>query len=62
VIEGWDEGLQQLGRGGEAWLLIPSRLAYGPRAIEEKDISIPENSVLIFKVKILEIKKPKSKN
>ena len=61
VIKGWDEGLQQLGKGGEAWLLIPSSLAYGPRAIQEEGVSIPENSVLVFKVKILELKKSKPK-
>jgi len=57
VIEGWDEGLQHFKKGTEGWLLIPSQMAYGPRSIVEKDISIPANSILIFKIKVLDIKR-----
>ncbi|MFK8105284.1 MAG: FKBP-type peptidyl-prolyl cis-trans isomerase [Saprospiraceae bacterium] len=56
VIPGWEEGLQHFKKGGEGWILVPSRMAYGPRAIEEDNISIPANSVLIFKVKIVDLK------
>ena len=59
VIEGWDEGLQFFNEGSEGWLLIPSKLAYGPRPIYEKGINIPSNSVLIFKIKLLKINKEK---
>ncbi|MEM1319129.1 MAG: FKBP-type peptidyl-prolyl cis-trans isomerase [Bacteroidota bacterium] len=55
VIPGWDEGLTHFSKGSEGWLLIPSKLAYGPRAIEEDDISIPANSVLVFKIKVVDI-------
>lgn len=57
AIEGWEEGLQFFGKGGEGWLLIPSRMAYGPRAIVEKEYTIPANSVLIFKIKVLNIER-----
>jgi len=55
VIKGWDDGLKNFKKGSEGWLLIPSGLAYGPRSIREGDIHIPENSVLIFRIKVLKI-------
>jgi len=55
VIQGWDEGLQFFNGGSEGWLLIPSKLGYGPRSIYEKGVSVPSNSVLIFKIKVLKI-------
>ena len=55
VIQGWEEGFLEFKKGAEGWLLIPSRMAYGPMAIEEEGISIPENAVLIFKVKVKDI-------
>lgn len=57
TIAGWEEGLQFFKKGSEGWLLIPSQMAYGPQAIEEDDINIPANSVLIFKIKVLDILK-----
>jgi len=51
VIGGWEEGLQFFNKGSEGWLLVPSKLGYGPVAVRE----IPANSVLIFKIKILDI-------
>lgn len=59
VIKGWEEGLPYFKKGSEGWILVPSKLAYGPRSIEEDDISIPGNSVLAFKIKILDVKKGK---
>lgn len=52
VIQGWEEGFQFFNQGSEGWLLIPSRLAYGPVAVGK----IPANSVLAFKVKVLEVR------
>ena len=57
VIEGWDDGLQYFKKGSEGWLLIPSKMAYGPRSIEEGDLHIPANAVLIFKIKVLNIER-----
>lgn len=59
VIDGWEEGLQFFKEGSEGLLLIPSKLAYGPRSIYEKGISVPAHSVLIFKIKLLKINKQK---
>jgi len=55
VIKGWEEGLQYFKRGAEGWLLIPSKLAYGPRPIIEETVNVPANSVLIFKIKVVRL-------
>ncbi len=52
VIQGLEEGLQFFNKGSEGWLLIPSGLAYGSMRIK----NIPANSVLIFEIKVLELK------
>jgi FKBP-type peptidyl-prolyl cis-trans isomerase FkpA len=53
VIKGWDEGLQLLGAGGKAILLIPSRLAYGPRGAGS---DILPNAILRFDVEAISSK------
>ena len=53
TIEGWEEGLKHFKRGGSGLLMIPSKMAYGPRPIYDDDVSIPGNSVLIFEIKVL---------
>ena len=57
VIKGWEEGLTFFAEGTEGILLIPSKLAYGPRAIYEENVAIPMNAVLIFKIKVESIKR-----
>lgn len=51
VIAGWTEGLQLMPVGSTYKFYIPSNLGYGPRTSGP----IPGNSVLIFKVELLEI-------
>ncbi len=51
VIKGWQEAIQLMGVSGKGTFIIPSGLAYGRRAIGGK---IPPNSVLIFKIELLE--------
>lgn len=53
VIPGWEEGVSKLHRGEKATLVIPSTLAYGPRANQ----SIPANSVLLFDIELMAIQK-----
>jgi len=53
VIPGWTEGLQLIGEGGKMQLVIPSDLAYGPRATG----SIPANSTLIFDLELVKVAK-----
>ena len=52
VVKGWQEGIQFLKAGGVGTLIIPSGLAYGKQAMGK---NIPANSVLVFKVELLEV-------
>lgn len=51
VILGWDEGIALMKKSEKSVLLIPSGLAYGPKAAG----SIPPNSVLRFEVELTNI-------
>lgn len=53
VIAGWKEGLQMMGKGGTATLVIPGSLAYGE---EGSDPQIPGDATLVFDVELLDIK------
>lgn len=54
VIAGWRLGIPMIGKGDSATLFIPSRLAYGNQGIPG---AIPPDAVLIFDVKLLDVKK-----
>ena len=51
VIPGWDEGIALFNEGGKGTLIIPSPLAYGPRAMGP----IPANSILIFDIELVTV-------
>ena len=53
VIKGWTEALQLMSVGDKWKLYVPPDLGYGPRP----NGKIPPNSVLIFDVQLLSIKK-----
>jgi len=55
LIKGWQAGLVFCREGGKIRLIIPSSLAYSIRNLDV----IPPNSILIFDVEVLEIKRAK---
>ncbi len=54
VIAGWEEGIALLPKGTKAVFYIPSSLAYGSASPGQ---DIPANSVLVFDMELLEVKK-----
>lgn len=53
VIQGWDQGLQLLKKGGKMLLIVPSELAYGSRG---NGPEIPRNAPLVFEIDLLDVK------
>jgi len=54
VIAGWDEGIALLPKGTKATLYIPSGMAYGAQSPSPQ---IPANSILVFDVEVVNVKK-----
>lgn len=53
VISGWTEALQLMQEGDKWKLFVPAKLGYGDRGTG----AIPGNTVLIFEITLLEVKK-----
>jgi peptidylprolyl isomerase len=53
VIKGYDEGLAKLHVGDHAILVIPGKLAYGPKGVPGV---IPPDATLIFVIEVVEAK------
>jgi peptidylprolyl isomerase len=52
VIPGWDQGIALMREGGQATLIIPPNLAYGPQG---SGGVIPANATLTFEVELVEV-------
>ena len=52
TIPGWIEGIPKIKEGGSIMLYVPAKLGYGEHPVG----NIPSNSVLIFKVELLQVK------
>ncbi len=59
TIAGWEEGLLNFNKGSEGFLLVPSAFAYGPSGLYTNTTIVPENSCLVFKIKIVDVRKKK---
>lgn len=53
LINGWIIGLQEIGIGGDATLLIPAEQAFG----DQDNGPIPANSPVIFDIKIIDVER-----
>ena len=54
VIPGWEEGIRGMREGGRRKLVVPPRLAYGRRGLDDL---IPGNAVLVFEVQLLRVER-----
>lgn len=53
VIQGWDEGIAMMKKGGKATFIIPSAIAYGDRGAGDL---IPPYTPLVFEVELVDFK------
>jgi len=53
VIKGWDEGVAKLRVGDQAILVLPGKIAYGPRGVTNV---IPPDATLIFIVEVVDVR------
>jgi FKBP-type peptidyl-prolyl cis-trans isomerase len=54
VMAGWDEGIEGMRVGGKRELIVPPKLAYGPK---DAGGVIPANSTLDFEVELMKVTK-----
>ena len=53
VMQGWNIGVVGMQVGGKRRLMIPAKLGYGAKGVEEV---VPPNADLIFEIELLEIR------
>jgi FKBP-type peptidyl-prolyl cis-trans isomerase FkpA len=58
VIKGWHEALKLLNKGAKGTFYIPSSLGYGPQQMSDV---LKANSILVFDIEMVEIKKEEAK-
>ena len=52
MFQGWDTGMIGMRSGGKRFLIIPSHLAYGQKAVGNR---VPPDSTLAFEVDLLRV-------
>lgn len=52
LIQGWEEGIEVLSKGGSAAFLIPSNKGYGSKG----NLKIPPYTPLVFSIEVIDIK------
>jgi FKBP-type peptidyl-prolyl cis-trans isomerase FkpA len=58
LIDGWQQGVPLINKGGSIWLYIPPSLGYGGQAQKDAttgNIVIPAYSILIFDIHLLDV-------
>jgi FKBP-type peptidyl-prolyl cis-trans isomerase len=55
VISGWNEGIQQINKGGRIKLYVPPSIGYGDEDATGVVSRIPANSLLIYEIELLDI-------
>jgi FKBP-type peptidyl-prolyl cis-trans isomerase FkpA len=55
LIDGWQQGVPLIQKGGNIWLYIPPSLGYGGQAITTSSGTIPAYSILIFDIHLLDV-------
>ena len=56
VIPGWNEGIQQINKGGRIKLYVPPAIGYGDENVSGVVSRIPANSLLIYEIELIDIK------
>ncbi|MBS1659819.1 MAG: FKBP-type peptidyl-prolyl cis-trans isomerase [Bacteroidetes bacterium] len=55
LIDGWQQGVPLIKKGGRIWLYIPPSLGYGSQSISAGNVTIPASSILIFDIHLLDV-------
>ena len=55
LIDGWQQGVPLIKKGGRIWLYIPPSLGYGQTSISAGNVTIPASSILIFDIHLLDV-------
>ena len=54
VIDGWEEAVKQMKKGGKAWMLIPSDIGWGSN---QRTKELKPYSPLVFELELVDVKK-----
>ncbi len=58
VIDGWNEGITNIGKGGRIKLYVPPSLGYGSEDHSSVVSAVPADSTLIYEIELLDIQDP----